>query len=94
MRIHAPADSNRCRYPQSNSRWSLEILVGEVREGLRILNGIGTLKGDQKIFQVFKNYHNAREIQFFALDIHENLKCSTVKSVQVSLRIQEFQDVE
>ena len=43
----SPAVSDRCRYPQTNSGWSLRIFMEELGEGLSASKGIGTLQKDQ-----------------------------------------------
>ena len=44
-RFHPTADSDRCRHPQPNSRWSLRTLMEEWEEGLLALKGIETSTG-------------------------------------------------
>jgi hypothetical protein len=45
-RFHPTADSDRCRDPQPDSRWSFETLMEELGEGSRSPKGIGTPQKD------------------------------------------------
>jgi hypothetical protein len=46
-RFHTAADLNRCRHPQTNSKWSLGNLMKE-EERLQAQRGIGTPQEDQQ----------------------------------------------
>ena len=47
-RAHQASDSDRYRHPQPNIGWRLGTLMGELGEGLKALEGIGTPQEDQQ----------------------------------------------